>query len=86
MNLDDYIPGMGCDCFAKHESECGCEGVDWTPKEVYKLMQEKEELAVLVDGAYGLVELYKPEGEYNKKWRENWMAKAKKLVPGCEEL
>jgi len=48
--------------------------------------RERDELAVLVDGAYTFIELYKPEGEYNKTWRENWLKKAQKLVPGCDSL
>lgn len=35
--LRDYVPGKGCLCGAWHESECSCNGVDWTPKEVYRL-------------------------------------------------
>ena len=34
-DLDRYIPGHGCQCEAWSENECGCVGVDWTPKEVY---------------------------------------------------
>jgi len=33
--LDDYYPGKGCQCFAKNESECGCENINWTPKKYY---------------------------------------------------
>lgn len=29
--------GKGCRCAANSEFECGCEGVDWTPHEVYYL-------------------------------------------------
>lgn len=50
------------------------------------MTQERDELAVLVDSAYTLVELYKPEGEYNKQWQKNWLEKARKLVPGCDSL
>ena len=32
-----YFPGMGCTCSAHDSSECGCPGVDWTPREVYHL-------------------------------------------------
>jgi len=32
-----YVPGAGCRCAAHSESDCGCEGVDWTPAEVYRL-------------------------------------------------
>ena len=36
-NLENYVPGHGCQCEAWNESECGCRGVDWTPREVYEL-------------------------------------------------
>lgn len=36
-NLETYVPGHGCQCEAWNESECGCTGVDWTPREVYRL-------------------------------------------------
>jgi len=36
-------------------------------------------LLELVDGAYEIVELYKPEGEYNKKWRDEWLKRAREL-------
>ena len=37
---EDYFPGKGCDCEARSSYECGCEGADWTPKEVYDLRGE----------------------------------------------
>ena len=33
-----YYAGRGCTCSAKHEYECSCQGVDWTPAEIYKYM------------------------------------------------
>lgn len=36
--------GEGCACAASCEGECGCEGVDWTPAEVYALRAEAERL------------------------------------------
>lgn len=52
-----------------------------------QLEKTNTELMELVDGAYDVVELsYKPEGEYNKKWRIAWMEKAKRLVPGCDSM
>ena len=33
----------------------------------------------LVDAAYDLVELYKPESPYNKLWRDSWLKKSKEL-------
>ena len=51
-----------------------------------RLERERNELAELVDGAYIFVELHKPEGEYNKGWRERWLEKAKRLVPECDSI
>lgn len=42
--MSDYYEGKGCKCFARSESECSCEGVDWTPKEVYTLRKRIAEL------------------------------------------
>jgi len=33
----------------------------------------------LIDGAYDLIEVYKPEGAYNIQWRNAWLAKAREL-------
>ena len=35
-NLETYVPGLGCQCAAYNESECGCSA-DWTLTEVYEL-------------------------------------------------
>ena len=40
---EDYIPGEDCTCSAWNESECGC-GVDWTPREVYELREQRDML------------------------------------------
>lgn len=40
----EYIPGEGCLCHAHSESECGCD-VDWTPREVYELREQRDRLA-----------------------------------------
>jgi len=40
----DYIPGGGCLCHAHSEAECGCD-VDWTPREVYELVEQRDRLA-----------------------------------------
>lgn len=29
--------GKDCKCYARYKNECACEGVDWTPQEVYDL-------------------------------------------------
>lgn len=43
-----YFPGMGCQCAARSEGECGCDA-DWTPSEVHDLRamlkQARESLA-----------------------------------------
>jgi len=41
---EKYIPGEGCLCHAHSEAECGCD-VDWTPKEVYELREQRDRLA-----------------------------------------
>ncbi len=41
---ENYTPGQGCECHAHSESECGCD-VDWTPREVYELREQRDRLA-----------------------------------------
>jgi hypothetical protein len=41
---EKYIPGEGCLCHAHSEAECGCD-VDWTPREVYELREQRDRLA-----------------------------------------
>ena len=41
---EKYIPGEGCQCSARCSCECGCD-VDWTPKEVYELREQRDRLA-----------------------------------------
>lgn len=36
----EYYAGKGCRCCASSAFECGCEGVDWTDPEVYRLRKE----------------------------------------------
>ena len=38
--------GKGCQCAARCASECGCEDVDWTPREVVRLREELERVLV----------------------------------------
>ena len=40
--LKNYYEGKGCQCCAHNASECGCDDVDWTPKEVYELREDLE--------------------------------------------
>jgi len=39
----DYVPGEGCQCSARCSCECGCD-VDWTPREVYELREQRDRL------------------------------------------
>jgi hypothetical protein len=34
--LKDYYMGQNCNCYAVCQSECCCNDVDWTPREVYE--------------------------------------------------
>lgn len=43
QQLEDYIEGAGCTCYASNMSDCACMDVDWTPKEVYLLRKEAVE-------------------------------------------
>jgi len=40
---ENYTPGQGCECHAHSEAECGCD-VDWTPREVYELREQRDRL------------------------------------------
>ena len=41
--------GIGCQCYARCSSECGCENVDWTPREVIELRNQLSHLQKLCD-------------------------------------
>jgi hypothetical protein len=41
---EKYIPGEGCECSAQCSCECGCD-VDWTPREVYELREQRDRMA-----------------------------------------
>lgn len=47
-----------------------------------KRMTELEEL---VDGCYTIVELHTPSSPAQKQWKQNWLDKAKRLVPSAPE-
>ncbi len=51
------------------------------PKDKLPIYSKDKEIAAkeLINGAYDLIEMYQPTGEYNKKWRLNWLAKAREL-------
>jgi len=58
---DDYFPGKGCDCEARSSYECGCEGADWTPKEVYDLRGEVMALKAFAESTAHLAKSLKAE-------------------------
>ena len=43
--------------------------------------ERMKQLETLVDGAYEIVELFKPESPSQVAWREAWLERAAKLVP-----
>ena len=51
---EKYIPGEGCECSARCSCECGCD-VDWTPREVYELREQRDMLAEVVKAATVLI-------------------------------
>lgn len=48
---------------------------------INRLLDEIERLQSLVDGAYGVVELYKPLTPAQTEWRAVWLTKAANAVP-----
>jgi len=50
-------------------------------QEIPEIFSKKPEIAALelIDGAYEIVELWKPEHKSQKLWREAWLKKAKEL-------
>jgi hypothetical protein len=48
---DKYIPGEGCQCSARCSCECGCD-VDWTPREVYELREQRDMLAEVAQAVW----------------------------------
>jgi len=43
------------------------------------------ELVGLVDGAYEIVFMYIPQSPSQKKWKEDWLEKAKKYGAGFDD-
>ena len=43
-NWEETCDGQGCRCSAQDYGDCGCPGVDWTPREVYELRIEVDDL------------------------------------------
>jgi len=56
---DDYCPGKGCLCGAGRADDCVCDGVDWTPHEVYELRARIKELESSRDKAAEVCMRYK---------------------------
>ena len=65
---DDYYEGTGCTCCASSANECGCEGADWTPKEVYDLRGEVMALKVFAESTANLAKALKEDLDEEKKW------------------
>ena len=53
---EKYIPGEGCQCSARCSCECGCD-VDWTPREVYELREQRDRLAEELKEAQDAIEM-----------------------------
>jgi hypothetical protein len=53
---EKYIPGEGCQCSARCSCECGCD-VDWTPREVYELREQRDRLAEELKEAQNAIEM-----------------------------
>lgn len=61
-----------------------------TPPPPPTLMTDEErtrmtELEELVDGCYTIVELYPTTSPAQKTWKQDWLDKAKRLVPSAQE-
>jgi hypothetical protein len=54
---EKYIPGEGCQCSARCSCECGCD-VDWTPREVYELREQRDRLAEALQKFEGRLDCY----------------------------
>jgi FtsZ-binding cell division protein ZapB len=77
----EYIPGKGCTCSAWNESECGCDGVDWTPKEVYELREKCRNLDDQVSSAMMVIRGLERERD---EWKAKYTQQNKDL--GCEMM
>jgi hypothetical protein len=53
---EKYIPGEGCECSARCSCECGCD-VDWTPREVYELREQRDKLAEELKESQNAIEM-----------------------------
>jgi hypothetical protein len=78
---DEYIPGVGCTCSAWNESECGCDGVDWTPKEVYELREKCSNLDDQLSSAMMVIRGLERERD---EWKAKYIQQNKDL--GCEMM
>jgi hypothetical protein len=66
--INDYYEGSGCTCCASSSNECGCEGADWTPKEVYDLRSEVMALKAFAESTANLAKALKEDLDEEKKW------------------
>jgi len=73
---EDYYEGAGCTCYASSANECGCEGADWTPKEVYDLRGEVMALKALAESTANLAKSLKAERDEARDaivgWENKW--------------
>lgn len=49
-----------------------------------ELNKGNEEMLSLIDGAYDIVELYKAKSPAQKKWKQEWLKKARKFGAGSD--
>jgi hypothetical protein len=72
---EKYIPGGGCLCHAHSEAECGCD-VDWTPREVYELREQRDRLAEALE------RVLEYQGRFDEEDPESIAAEALAAVEG----
>ena len=64
---NDWLPGLDGE-----ECKCGWPFETISPQD-WSLLE-------LVDGAYNIVELFKPQSPTQEAWRKNWLNSAKKSL------
>jgi len=80
----DYTPGQGCQCNAYSEEECGCN-VDWTPKEVYELREQRDRLAEILREEVAAHAKTIADLQDMEEQRDIWKAKAERWREAAEE-
>jgi len=73
---DIYYEGMGCHCMARHQGDCACDDVDWTPKEVYEL---RKRIAEMEDLAQMIIDAESADGYARLAMYYSWLHRAKQL-------